>query len=414
MTWQKPKWFPNKHRRLLYFYLLQLVIPAGFLAYADNTLQIALGAGLILLFGVFYTVSFAAAGTTRLVASVGMMMIMWWLAWWLSPGYLCLAYYPAAVLSFLRKGKLVLGYSILLVPSILEIEVLLRRYHTQFESFIPALLGALFGLFAMAFMIRYYTKIQLTNEQLERANAEIERLTKAGERQRISRDLHDVMGHQLSMITLKAQVAAKLVDNGRNLVRARTEIAEIEQAAREALTRVREYVADMRQADFTEEWVSAQTLLQTANIDCTVVDHTDQPKTGSVYQVLAMCLREGVTNIVRHSAAKRAYLRVEECDDERVQLWIADDGLGIAGVKQPCSLQGREADTWLGNGIKGIRARVDAIGGHLQIFWRSEGTNQADAWGGLEGHPADWCAGVLIHIEAPLQQRAPFAEVGVR
>ncbi|WAH36520.1 sensor histidine kinase [Alicyclobacillus dauci] len=386
--------FPKKNRRVLYFFLLQLIIPAAYL-FPGKPLKVAIGLACIVLFGVIYSLSFAATGNRRVICAIGMMAVMWSMAWWFSPGYFSLVYYPGAVLSFSPIRKLVIGYATLLIGSFTEIYFLYQHYHKSIMADWPSIIGILFGIASMSFMLRYYGKIQEANDKLAAANAEIARLTKVEERARISRDLHDVMGHQLSMITLKAQLATKLLAKGREPDRALTEVRDIEQAAREALTRVREYVADMRQADFGEEWVAAQELLRTAGIECTVADDSQGTETGQAYQVLAMCLREAVTNIVRHSAAKRAFLWVQEKDDGLVHLWIVDDGRGLPAEAEHVT-DSSVTDSWSGNGLKGMRARVDSVGGHIAYWWKQTG-RQSPILFEAAAH-IRWAPSVVLHV----------------
>lgn len=403
--WRSKK--SRKDRRVMYFYLWQLLIPVAYL-YQASAIQIIFGLLLIALFGLLYALSFSAQGTRRILLSVGMMTIMWGMAWWISAGYLAMIYYPAAILSFLGRRQLFTGFSILLFGSLIEIWALLSRFQAHLTTYIPTLFGVLFGVLAMTFMVRYYGKIHQTNEKLAKANAEIERLTKVAERERISRDLHDVMGHQLSMITLKAQVASKLLAKDYNVDLVRSEISDIERAAREALSRVRDYVADIRQANFCEEWASARALLNAASIQTNMSDCMPERWAGQAYQVLAMCLRESVTNIVRHSFASQAYVNVSTDDAGNIELIVADDGRGFT-KRVGATDETKDVTLWSGNGLKGIRARVDAIGGRLDIIWGPQlGTDCSPCWTRLK---IGFEPKVMLAIRVP--QTPVFREVNL-
>lgn len=353
------------NRRILYFYLTQLVIPAAYL-YALPKYEIICGLALIAAFGFCYVISFPQVRARRLWGSAGMTILMWTMMWWFSPDYLALAYYPVAVLAFLELPVVVVSYLMLGCGSGLIILLYVHVYHVHLAGYmIPIAFGGLFSAFIMAFMLRYYSKLHDANDRLANANAEIERLTKVAERERISRDLHDVMGHQLSMISLKAQVAVKVLQRDGDRERTISEISDIERAAREALGRVREYVADMRQADFLEEWQAAEKLLTTAGMYVVMDSAYAGPWEGQSFRVLAMCLREAATNVVRHSQATRCAIRIWR-QDSRIHLVIADDGRGFCASDQ-LSQDGVSAPS---SGLGSMRARLDAISGTLHIWSR--------------------------------------------
>lgn len=185
-------------------------------------------------------------------------------------------------------------------------------------------------------------------EKLRVANDEIEHLAKVAERERIARDLHDLLGHTLSLITLKAELARKLVD--RDPQRAKQEMQDIEQTSRAALADVREAISGYRGQGFAAELIRARQTLETAGItvDC---EASTVPLSAAQESVLALSLREAVTNVVRHAQAQRCSVR-------------------LVGDQQTCTLEicdnGRGADAPEGNGLRGMRERLEAIGGSLQ------------------------------------------------
>lgn len=404
------QWTKKNSRRVFYFYLAQLLFSAVYLIYAPSGARALLGAALLIVFGVCYSFGYFTTGVKRFWFVMGQIVIIWLLAWWLSPGYFAILYYPVATLSFMSRRSMVWGFGILAAGSAVELGWLLRGdYHADLLMYAPVAASICFGILSMSFMIRSFRKLGTANEKLARANAQIERLTKGAERDRISRDLHDVMGHQLSMITLKAQVAAKLLARGHDEALALAEVQDIERAAREALTQVREYVADMRQPDFLDEWSAAQTLLTAANIDCTFALGDVSCMEGAVYQVMAMCLREAVTNIVRHSAARKAWLGLEVDEDGFVHLCIADDGRGFE-QRHIASVTAVDGSTSGGNGIKGMRARVAAVGGQMHLWDKGCGAMTAPAQ--LRALP--WQPSVVVHIVAPEDEGKDIAQERVQ
>jgi len=187
------------------------------------------------------------------------------------------------------------------------------------------------------------------NSKLRLAHEEIEQLAKLAERERIARDLHDVLGHTLSVIVLKSELAGRLFS--RNPERAAAEIADVEQIARQALTEVREAIRGYRAEGLTAEIRRAHSVLDAAGVTlvCEEVPLALGPTEESV---LSLVLREAVTNIVRHAQASRCVLRFQEQDGQTV-LVVEDDGRG--GIRED------------GNGVRGMRARIEALGGRFAV-----------------------------------------------
>jgi two-component system sensor histidine kinase DesK len=185
-------------------------------------------------------------------------------------------------------------------------------------------------------------------QKLERAHSEIEHLAQVAERERIARDLHDLLGHTLSLITLKAELARKLVD--RDPERAKQEMLDVEHTSRAALADVREAISGYRGEGLAAEMIRARKTLETAGIlvNC---DCAQLPLTPAQETVLALALREAVTNVVRHAQARQCSVRLQR-DHDRCTLEIADDGSGLDAAE--------------GNGLRGMRERLEAIGGSLR------------------------------------------------
>lgn len=213
---------------------------------------------------------------------------------------------------------------------------------------------------ALSFIVGMVMNVESINQQkdaaLQLSQEEVRRLATTAERERIGRDLHDLLGHTLSLITLKLELARKLYD--RDDARARQEIGEAEAIAREALAQVRSAVTGIRASDLAGELASARLLLecQQVHLHYTV----PPPMPVEVERGLALVLREAATNIVRHAQATQA--RVEFMQEGRqLVMQIRDDGRG-----------GLQAE---GNGLCGMRERVAALGGQLQLqSGRGEGT----------------------------------------
>ena len=187
-----------------------------------------------------------------------------------------------------------------------------------------------------------------TMVRLRQANDEIERLAKVAERERIARDLHDVVGHTLSLITLKAELASRLAEI--DPARAAVEIRDVERIARASMTELRAALAGYHAAGIAEELAHARDVLTTAGMDVQC-DATDVRLTPSHEGVLALAIREAVTNVVRHAHARAVHLRLGRVGDA-CRFEIRDDGNGGSPVE--------------GFGLTGMRERVESHGGTLE------------------------------------------------
>ena len=184
---------------------------------------------------------------------------------------------------------------------------------------------------------------------LKLSQAEVRRLAAVAERERIARDLHDLLGHTLSVIAIKAELAAKLLARGDG--QAEREIRDVETISRHALREVREAVAGFRRVDLDDELAAARLACEARGIRL-AVDRPpiDVPPDREV--VLAMCLREAITNVVRHSDARHCRVGLAR-EGPRIRLTVADDGVGgVIGE---------------GTGLSGMRERVERAGGEVKL-----------------------------------------------
>lgn len=189
--------------------------------------------------------------------------------------------------------------------------------------------------------------VRLLDDSQERHLASQEQLSLIAERERVARDVHDVLGHSLTVVVMKSQVAERLVETDPEA--AREEMRQIRSLARESLAEVRATVGGLRVARLGEELDRARAALADAGIAA------DVPKDPRVVDprhriVLAWVLREAVTNVVRHSGAGHCAVELGERS-----LVVADDGRGLA-----------EAPT-IGNGLRGVRERLHEAGGELVL-----------------------------------------------
>jgi two-component system sensor histidine kinase DesK len=195
------------------------------------------------------------------------------------------------------------------------------------------------GLVTLA-MYGFFEVIR-SNRALTEARAEVARLAAEHERNRIARDLHDLLGHSLTTLTLKAGLANRLA--GRDPARATAEMAEVESLARRALADVRAAVTSYREVTLTGELASGRELLRAAGIEADLPPAADIVRPDR-HELVAWVVREGLTNVVRHSRAPRCRVELGPGHVE-----ITDDGVGGAELG--------------GGSLQGLRERVAAAGG---------------------------------------------------
>lgn len=184
--------------------------------------------------------------------------------------------------------------------------------------------------------------------RLRMAQEEVERLAKLAERERIARDLHDLLGHTLSVVVLKSELAQKLMV--RDPARAQQEIAEIERISRQGLADVREAVTGYRSSGLAAELEYVRETLTAAGIDTTIEART-VTLAPAQETALSLALREAATNVIRHAAATKCHVRI-----------YAQDGSALMEVTD----DGRGGDSPFGNGLSGMRERITALGGALR------------------------------------------------
>lgn len=193
------------------------------------------------------------------------------------------------------------------------------------------------------------------DHKLRLAHEEIEHLAKVAERERIARDLHDVLGHTLTLISVKSTLAGKLLD--KDPAKAKNEIADIEKVSRQAMAEIRNTLRGYSSYKLSEELQRAQAALESAGVVVST-DSAEVPLTAAQESVAALIMREAVTNVVRHAQARHCSLRVARNNGTCV-LEIQDDGCGGFSSE--------------GNGLRGMRERVEALGGTLR-YKTSAGT----------------------------------------
>ena len=222
-------------------------------------------------------------------------------------------------------------------------------------------LGFAASTVGVGFLLTLMRDLRFRNHELSEARAELAHTAVAAERERFARDLHDLLGHSLSVIAIKAELAGRLLPDEPG--RAASEVSDLETVARQALGEVRQAVSGYGQPTLAGELEGARIALTAAGIDASF----EQPSLSldpEVEAVLAWAVREGATNVIRHSGAHRCQVMVRAgSTDAAVE--VVDDGAGaIVGDAGPQAA---------GNGLAGLRERARALRGAVDAAALPEG-----------------------------------------
>jgi two-component system sensor histidine kinase DesK len=208
-----------------------------------------------------------------------------------------------------------------------------------------SMVGLAFSITAASLAVFGIREVWRRNIQLVQAHEANAALAVTNERNRFARDLHDILGHSLTVITVKAELARRMIDVDPE--RTRDELADLERLSREALADVRRAVEGYRELSLAGELSRARLALTAAGIEATVPDPTPEVPE-DLRDLFAWVLREGVTNVLRHSGAETCTITLTASSVE-----ICDDGRSVGGLSP-------------GNGLRGLRERAAAMGARLE------------------------------------------------
>lgn len=300
--------------------------------------------------------------TLTIVGMIAFLALYFW-GWWISgrrllwviAGITLLAVLfapinPGAISYFIyagsfagRAGEPKVGARILLgILAVIAIVTLI--FHLAFFFwFISGLFTLIIGAGNIHFAQRHRD-----NRKLLHAQEEVEHMARIAERERIARDLHDVLGHTLSLIVLKSQLASRLAE--KDPKRAAQEIQDVERISRDALAQVRSTIRGYHSRSLKAEVDQARATLESVGVK--LESSVDAPNLPPAQEgVLALALREAVTNVIRHSGASTCRLSLQQTGSG-CRLEIRDDGRGTTAPE--------------GMGLSGMRQRVEALGGTLR------------------------------------------------
>ncbi|HFK1472784.1 sensor histidine kinase [Bacillus sp. FSL W8-0519] len=348
--------FPKHMGVFPYMWLVYLLFPIYNLTQVSGW-KLVIGSGMLIVFMITYRQLYFVQKTFILWACIQMILTLLF-ALFYNPFMIFFGFFTASAMGF-APSKKVFRILLCLLVVMLGIFVFINMNQltpTSLVNIVPMFILMLLTPFGM----RNFNQKKMLRNQLNEANEQIKDLVKREERQRIARDLHDTLGHTLSLITLKSQLVEKLIV--KNPERASTEAKEITQTSRTALKQLRELISDMRMITVEEELEQIKAILQAANIELEIKQETSASSLSPIEQnILGMCLREAVTNVVKHSKATRCIVSVRELQGELI-LTVEDNGIGLADQNHD------------GNGIRGMKERIALIDGFVELGTINPGT----------------------------------------
>ena len=344
--------FPARFGFFPYVFLVYMILPGVYIAH-ERVPKLVLGYFLLGLFLISYRQLYflirKRGYTFWLAIQLGVIFI---LSMFYNLNVLFMGFFPAHFIGYYADKQsfskaLSLFAIVLVIPILFHWDTMTLRSLLYYIPFLVIMLVSPFG-------IRSMDRRMELEQQLDAANKQIKELVKREERVRIARDLHDTLGHTLSLLTLKSQLIGKMAVKSPELIK--DEAKTMEEISRSALRQVRELVSDMRSITIREELAESKAILRAAGIIGVIDASSDEYEEISplTQNIVSLCVKEAVTNVVKHSNAKNCYLEIKSSSGQ-LMVRITDDGKGFT------------EDNVFGNGLKGMKERLEILEGNLQL-----------------------------------------------
>lgn len=343
-----------------YIWTVLCILPFYFIFQSSSIIKIVVGILLTVLFFVFYRIAFISKGWpvylwTMILIGISITSTSLF-------NYVYFAFFLAYFIGNIKdRIAFYTLYFIHLFSTSASINYNIVRQNDQFLAQLPFIIIIWISVILLPFNIYNRKERGQLEEKLEDANKRISELSKLEERQRIARDLHDTLGQKLSMIGLKSDLARKLIY--KDPEQARSELKDVQQTARTALSEVRKLVSSMRGIRLNEEIGRVKQIIKAAQIEFECDEDFSLTNVSLLTEnILSMCLKEAVTNVVKHSGATYCFLSLEQSWKEIVMI-IRDNGV-FKGTKETVTE---------GHGLIGMKERLEFINGSLELVSK-EGT----------------------------------------
>jgi two-component system, NarL family, sensor histidine kinase DesK len=340
-----------------YVWVVFYILPFYFIFQKSSPYQVGLGIAMIIGFFICYVLSFVSRGwlvyfwtSVQIAISIAMSLVF---------GYIYFSLFLAFFIGNLKnKIAFITLYVIHLVSTFATINYGFATQNTLLYTQLPFVFLSLVAVILLPVSTYNKNKEDKLQGQLEDANKRISELVKLEERQRIARDLHDTLGQKLSLIGLKSDLAGKLLR--KNPAQAQLELNDVRQTARTALKEVRELVTKMRGTRLEEEVFRVKQILAAAEIEFVLVGDPKLQNTSLITEnVVSMCLKEAVTNVVKHSGATECVVEIMPTKAELI-VRVRDNGIGISDSNKSVN----------GHGLQGMKERLEFVNGSIEISGR--------------------------------------------
>lgn len=343
-----------------YLWTVLGILPFYFIFQSPSTIEIVVGILLTLVFFILYRIAFISKGWPVYLWTLILIGISITATNLFS--YVYFAFFLAYFIGNIKDRVAFLTlYFIHLISTSASINYSIVMQEKLFLQQLPFVIIIWISVILLPFSLYNKKERGQLEEKLEDANKRIAELVKLEERQRIARDLHDTLGQKLSLIGLKTDLARKLIS--KDPEQARVELKDVQQTARTALSEVRKMVSSMRGIRIKDEIHRVKQILKAAEINFIANGEFALSNVSLLTEnILSMCLKEAVNNVVKHSGAKNCIISIDQSWKETV-LKICDDGTFKSDTEKLAE----------GHGLIGMKERLEFINGNLDLLTK-EGT----------------------------------------
>lgn len=338
-----------------YIWTILGILPFYFIFQTSSPIKIVVGIILTVLFFIFYRIAFISKGWpvylwTFILIGISITSTSLY-------SYVYFSFFLSYFIGNIKERITFLTlYFIHLISTSASINFSIVQHDEFFLKQLPFVIIIWISVILLPFSIHNRKEMGQLEEKLEDANKRISELVKLEERQRIARDLHDTLGQKLSLIGLKSDLARRLIT--KDPEQARNELKDVQQTARTALSEVRKMVSSMRGIRLKDEIVRVKQILKAAEIEFSgEQDFSIKNVSLLTENILSMCLKEAVNNVVKHSGASTCSVSVEQSWKEIV-MRIHDDGV----FKSEDNVESK------GSGLLGMKERLEFINGSLELL----------------------------------------------
>lgn len=342
----------------LYIWIIFCILPFYFIFRSTSSLEIVFGIAATLLFFAIFWLTYNEKGP-RIYIGLSFEFIINIVMTFLF-GYVYFALFIAFYVGIIKsKAGFISMYVIHLVTTIGAMIIGFIDNYSLFLNHLPFLIMTVLGVILIPIGKRSRIQTEALEGQLEVAHQRIAELAIVDERHRIARDLHDTLGQKLSMIGLKSELASKLID--KDPAKAKEELVDIQNTSRHALKEVREMISNMKHVSLKDELQMVENILNMTDINSEINMDVDVEETPMLIEnILSMCLRESVNNVVKHSKASNCFIDLTETKRD-ILLKVSDDG------------KTDDMTFIYGNGLDGMKERLSFINGEFQAVNSYEG-----------------------------------------